>query len=64
MWVASKNNVDIFHKTLLNIGIMFSYLFRNEKDDNEGVDYGLLAPIPNIIYDFISKNGKYSFRPI
>ena len=62
VWVASKNNVDIFHKTLLNIGIMFSYLFRNEKDDNEGVDYGLLAPIPNIIYDFISKNGKYSFK--
>ena len=62
VWVASKNNVDIFHKTLLNIGIMFSYLFRNEKDDNEGVDYGLLAPIPNIVYDFISKNGKYSFK--
>ena len=62
VWVASKNNVDIFHKTLLNIGIMFSYLFRNEKDDNEGVDFGLLAPIPNIIYDFISKNGKYSFK--
>ena len=41
---------------------MFSYLFRNEKDDNEGVDYGLLAPIPNTIYDFISKNGKYSFK--
>ena len=62
VWVASKNNVDIFHKTLLNIGIMFSYLFRNEKNDNEGVDYGLLAPIPNTIYDFISKNGKYSFK--
>ena len=62
VWVASKNNVDIFHKTLLNLGIMFSYLFRNEKDDNEGVDFGLLAPIPNIIYDFISKNGKYSFK--
>ena len=38
MWVASKNNVDIFHKTLLNLEIMFSYLFRNQKDDNEGVD--------------------------
>ena len=62
VWVASKNNVDIFHKTLLNLGIMFSYLFRNEKNDNEGVDYGLLAPIPNTIYDFISKNGKYSFK--
>ena len=62
VWVASKNNVDIFHKTLLNLGIMFSYLFRNEKDDKEGVDYGLLAPIPNTIYDFISKNGKYSFK--
>ena len=55
VWVASKNNVDIFHKTLLNIGIMFSYLFRNEKDDNEGVDYGLLAPIPNIILTLFQK---------
>ena len=62
VWIASKNNVDIFHKTLLNLGIMFSYLFRNQSNDKEGVDYGLLAPIPNTIYDFISKNGKNSFK--
>ena len=54
--------MHIFHNTLLNLGIMFSYLFRNQKNDEEGVDYGLLAPIPNSIYDFISKNGKYSFK--
>ena len=41
---------------------MFSYLFRNQSNDKEGVDYGLLAPIPNTIYDFISKNGKNSFK--
>lgn len=62
VWIASKNNVEIFHKTLLTLGIMFSYLFRNEKDDKDGVDYALLCPIPNIIYDFIAKNGKNSFK--
>ena len=62
IWIASENNVEIFHKTLLKLGIMFSYLFRNEKDDKEGVDYALLCPIPNIIYDFIAKNGKNSFK--
>ena len=41
---------------------MFSYLFRNEKDDKDGVDYALLAPIPNFVYDFIAKNGINSFR--
>ena len=41
---------------------MFSFLFRNEKDDKDGIDYVLMAPIPNIVYDFIDKNGKGSFR--
>jgi len=62
IWIASKNSVEIFHKTLLKLGIMFSYLYRNEKDDKDGVDYALLCPIPNIIYDFIAKNGKNSFK--
>ena len=62
VWIACKNNVEIFHKTLLNLGIMFSYLFRNENDDKDGVDYALLCPLPNIIYDFIAKNGKKSFK--
>ena len=39
-----------------------SYLFRNQSNDEEGVDYDLLAPIPNTAYDFISKNGKNSFK--
>ena len=62
IWIASKDKIDIFHKTLLNLGIMFSYLFRNEKDDKDGVDYALMVPIPNIVYDFIAKNGKDSFK--
>ena len=41
---------------------MFSYFFRNEKDDKEGVDYGLLAQIPNTIYDSISKYGENCFK--
>jgi hypothetical protein len=41
---------------------MFSFLFRNEKDNTDGIDYALMAPIPNIVYDFIAKNGKGSFK--
>jgi len=62
IWIATKNNADLFHRILLHLGMQFSYLFRNEKDINDGVDYALLAPIPSIIYDFISKNGKDSFN--
>ena len=62
IWIGSKKNSDIFHKTLLKLGIMFSYLFRNKKDEVDGVDYALLAPIPNIIYDYVAKNGVNSFK--
>ena len=62
VWIASKNNIDLFHKTLLKLGIMFSYLFRNEINENDGVDYALLTPLPIIIYDFIARNGKNSFK--
>ena len=41
---------------------MFSFLFRNEKDDTDCIDYVLMSPIPNILYDFIAKNGKGSFK--
>lgn len=41
---------------------MLSYFFRNKKDDKDGVDFALLTPIPNIVYDFIAKNGKNSFK--
>ena len=34
---------------------MFYYLL-------DGVDYALITSIPNIIYDFITKNGKGSFK--
>ena len=39
IWIACKNKIKIFHNTLLNLGIMFSYLYRNEKDDKDGIDY-------------------------
>ena len=37
---------------------MFSFIFINEKDDTDDIDYVLMAPIPNILYDFIAKMGK------
>jgi len=40
---------------------MFSFIFRNEKDDTDTIYYALMAPIPNLVYDFIAKNVKWSF---
>ena len=52
------------NKTSPNLGMMFSYLFRNDKDDKNGVDYALITPITNIIYDFITKNGKSNYNDL
>ena len=41
---------------------MFSYTYRNEKNDEEGIDYVLLSTIPASIYDSIAKYGKNSFK--
>ena len=62
VWIASKNKIDSFHEILLTIGIMFSYTFRNEKNDKEGIDYVLLSTIPTSIYESIAKYGKKSFK--
>ena len=52
----------MFPKILLKLRIMFSYVFRNQKKDKQGADYSLLAPVPNIVYDFIAKNEEKSFK--
>ena len=62
IWEASKYNIELFHNILLSLNIMFSYLFRNEKDDTEGIDYVLLTPIPDKVFDYISKYGKFCFK--
>ena len=62
VWAVSKNKIDKFHKTLLKLGIMFSYALSNQKDVKKGFDYDLLARVPNIVYDFIAKNGDKSFK--
>ena len=41
---------------------MFSQFFRNKKNGKDGIDYSLLAHVPNFIYDFIAMNGKRSFK--
>ncbi len=46
----------------MDLGLMLSFILRNETDDKEGVDYALLAPIPNIIYDNIAKYVKECFN--
>ena len=41
---------------------MFSYALSNQKDVKKGFDYDFLARVPNIVYDFIAKNGGKSFK--
>lgn len=62
IWKASKSNVDLFHRVLLSINIMFAYLFRNINDETKGIDYILLAPVPDKVFDYIIKYGKICFK--
>jgi hypothetical protein len=63
-WVASNTNIELFHKVILQIGLMFSYTYRNGIDTTEGIDYVLLAPLSHDIYDYLSENGEKSFLNI
>ena len=53
-WCASKERIESFHTILLNANIMFSYIFRNEIDKTNGIDYILLVPLSNVIYSYIA----------
>ena len=61
IWLASKKKINIFHQTLMEIGIIFAFVYRNEKDTKNGIDYVLLSPLPNIVFDIIAKYGKKCF---
>ena len=37
---------------------MFSYTYRNQKNNEKGIDYLLFSCIPNLIYDNIAIYGK------
>lgn len=54
-WSCTKKNIEKFHKILLNLNIMFSFVHRNEKDNTDGIDYVMLSSIPLVYYEYIAK---------
>jgi len=57
IWSATKKDIDRFHKALLKIGVMFAFSYRNDKDLNDGIDYVMMCPLPNIVYSYIIQYG-------
>ena len=62
IWNVTRKNIDSFHKILLELNIIFSYSFRNEKDETDGIDYALLSTIPLEFYESIVKYGEKCFK--
>ena len=57
VWNASKKTIDIFHKVLLELDIIFSYL-----ENGEQIEYTLLSTIPLKFYEMIAEKGKNWFK--
>ena len=55
VWNAVKKNINLFHKILLDLNIMFSYVLKN--NDTE-IGYTLLATVPIHFYELIAEKGK------
>ena len=55
VWNAVKKNINLFHKILLDLNIMFSYVLKN--NDTE-IAYTLLATVPVLFYELIAEKGK------
>ena len=55
VWNAGKKNIGLFHKILLDLNIMFSYVLKN--NDTE-IAYTLLATVPVHFYELIAEKGK------
>ena len=48
VWNATKKNIDLFHKILLDLNLMFSYVLKN--NDGE-IGFALLATVPVHFYE-------------
>ena len=55
VWNATKKNIDLFHKILLDLNLMFSYVLKN--NDGE-IGFALLATVPVHFYELIKEKGK------
>ena len=46
---------------LLEIGLVFSYVYRNQENIQDGIDYILLSTLPMDVYSYVSQYGNKSF---
>ena len=59
VWNAVKKNIESFHKILLELNIMFSYM-KNEKRPQ--YEYALLSTVPIKFYEIIAEKGIKCFK--
>ena len=57
VWNCSKKNINNFHKILLKLDIMFSFIHNKEQ-----IEYALLSTIPLHLYELIAEKGKSCFK--
>ena len=57
VWNCSKKNINNFHKILLKLDIMFSFIHNKEQ-----IEYTLLSTIPLHLYELIAEKGKSCFK--
>lgn len=57
LWNATKKTAAIFHRVLLELNIIFSYL-----QNGEQIEYALLSTIPLHFYEMIVEKGKNCFK--
>lgn len=57
VWNATKKNILKFHRILLELKIMFSYI-----QNSEEIEYALLSTIPLQIYELVASKGKNCFK--
>ena len=57
VWNASKKKIDMFHRVLLELNIIFSYL-----QNKEQIEYALLSTIPLHFYEIVAEKGKNCFK--
>ena len=57
VWNCTKKNILLFHKVLLGLNIMFSYL-----PNNGQFEYVVLSTIPLLFYELVAEKGKNCFK--
>ena len=57
VWLAAKKNVEIFHRILLSLNIMFSYL-----PNGNQIEYILMSDIPLKFNELVAEKGRACFK--